>query len=216
MVRNRNRKPNRLKGYDYSRGGAYFITICVCNRECLLGQIINGKMILSDIGQIANECWVQIPYHFSGVELGEYVIMPNHIHGIIIINQITENKTDCESRKYPVGNAYMRSLRDVDNNHNNRCDNRNNNPEIPEIDRTKMLIPKIIQQYKAAVSRHLNHQPKFRWQKSYYDHIIRDQISFERINRYIVNNPIKWTEDIENNFLYNDATNNEYYNHLFS
>ena len=198
IVQNKNRKPNRLKNYDYSRVGAYFITICVHNRECLLGYLKNEEMILLDVGRIANDFWLQIPNHFPGVELGEFIVMPNHIHGIIIINQIpgnndkrntggTGNIAGINVGNAVVGNAYMRSLQQQ--------------RTIPETDRTKMLIPKIVQQYKAAVSRdyhQLNPGQPFCWQKSYYDHIIRDQASFERISHYIIDNPLKWAGDIIN------------------
>ena len=118
IVQNKNRKPNRLKNYDYSRVGAYFITICVHNRECLLGYLKNEEMILLDVGRIANDFWLQIPNHFPGVELGEFIVMPNHIHGIIIINQIpgnndkrntggTGNIAGINVGNAVVGNAYM-------------------------------------------------------------------------------------------------------------
>ena len=77
------RRAMRLRDYDYSQSGAYFVTICVQHRKCLLGTIIDGKMRLNEIGQIVAECWHQIPQHFPSVELGEAVIMPNHFHGII-------------------------------------------------------------------------------------------------------------------------------------
>ena len=93
----KNRKPNRLKHYDYSENGYYFVTICTYNRECFFGEIVEGEMVKNEIGELANKFWLDIPVHFRGVELDEYVIMPNHIHGIILINN--------------VGNAYMRSLR---------------------------------------------------------------------------------------------------------
>lgn len=77
------RRSIRLKGYDYSQAGLYFITICVQNRACLFGEIINGEMILNDAGKIANQCWLEIPNHFPDTILHEHIIMPNHIHGII-------------------------------------------------------------------------------------------------------------------------------------
>ncbi|MEK6634824.1 MAG: hypothetical protein AABY38_00575, partial [Planctomycetota bacterium] len=79
------RRSIRLKGYDYSRAGAYFVTICVKNKENPLGKIIDGEVFLSGIGRIAEECWNKIPTHYPCVQLDKYVIMPNHIHGIIII-----------------------------------------------------------------------------------------------------------------------------------
>ena len=77
------RRAMRLRGYDYSQPGAYFVTICVQHRKCIFGTIIDGKMHLNEIGEIVVEYWNRIPQHFSSVEIGEYVIMPNHIHGII-------------------------------------------------------------------------------------------------------------------------------------
>ena len=77
------RRSIRLKGYDYSQEGLYFITLCTQNRACLFGKIENGKMSLNDAGQIANECWLNIPNHFPNVILHEFIIMPNHVHGII-------------------------------------------------------------------------------------------------------------------------------------
>lgn len=89
------RKSIRLKGYDYSKSGLYFITICVQNRKHLFGTIENGKMKLNDAGQIANQCWNEIPMHFPNVILHEYIVMPNHIHGII---QLTHNAPQSPSK----------------------------------------------------------------------------------------------------------------------
>lgn len=75
----------RLKGYDYSREGLYFITICIQNRECLLGKISNGKMILNEYGEIIQKVWNELPQHYMNIQLGEFIVMPNHIHGIIVI-----------------------------------------------------------------------------------------------------------------------------------
>ncbi len=79
------RKSLRLKGFDYTQPGGYFITMVAIHRECLFGKIINGEMILSDTGRIAQECWQAIPEHFDSVHLGAFVIMPNHVHGILIL-----------------------------------------------------------------------------------------------------------------------------------
>ncbi|HSM82944.1 MAG TPA: hypothetical protein VLS96_14735 [Nodosilinea sp.] len=78
------RRSLRLKGYDYSAAGAYFITICAFQRHCLFGQVVNGEMQLNEFGQIAAECWQAIPEHFSHIELDEYIVMPNHVHGILV------------------------------------------------------------------------------------------------------------------------------------
>jgi REP element-mobilizing transposase RayT len=78
----------RLKNYDYSKNGAYFVTVCVRNKECVLGNIINGKMVLSETGKIVSEYWFEIPKHFHNVKLDEFCVMPNHIHGILLLNNV--------------------------------------------------------------------------------------------------------------------------------
>ncbi len=80
------RRSIRLKGYDYSQAGAYFVTICTQNRECLFGDIVDGEMMLNDAGQMVEQCWYDIPLHFPHAGLDEFVVMPNHIHGIVVIN----------------------------------------------------------------------------------------------------------------------------------
>jgi putative transposase len=94
----RNRKLNRLKNYDYSKGGYYFVTICTKNREDWFGKVENGKMHLNRFGEIAKDCWAKIPTHFQDVGTDEFSVMPNHVHGILTIEEDQ------------VGNAYMRSL----------------------------------------------------------------------------------------------------------
>lgn len=162
----------RLRDYDYSQSGAYFITICTKNKECLLGEIINGKtplVRLSPVGKIVRKFWLEIPEHFPNVELDEFVIMPNHIHGIIII-------------KDSVGAIH----------------------ELPllQLFRRKMLIPKIVGWYKMRSAKHINtirRTPGMSvWQRNYYEHIIRNEESLNRIREYIINNPIKWEIDKEN------------------
>ncbi len=86
------RKSVRLKGYDYSQTGYYFVTICIRISKCILGEVVKGEMRLSAVGVMAKKCWLKIPEHFSGTELDEFIVMPNHVHGIIFIsNQVLEN-----------------------------------------------------------------------------------------------------------------------------
>ena len=99
----RERKLNRLRDYDYSEFGYYFVTICVKDRELCFGDVVGGNMILNKFGRIADQCWREIPNHFNNTEFDKYVIMPNHMHGIVVINDdIVGNAT--------VGNADLRSL----------------------------------------------------------------------------------------------------------
>jgi REP element-mobilizing transposase RayT len=92
------RKLNRLKDYDYSKSGYYFVTVCTRNREEWFGKIENGEMHLNTLGEIAKDFWAEIPLHFQHIEIDEFSVMPNHVHGILVIG------------KDGVGNAYMRSL----------------------------------------------------------------------------------------------------------
>jgi putative transposase len=96
------RRSTRLKDYNYTNSGSYFVAICVQNRLCLLGQIINETVSLSDYGMIVNECWRDIPSHFPDVIIDEYVIMPNHIHGIL---SITKHEERAGQRPAPTGQS---------------------------------------------------------------------------------------------------------------
>jgi REP element-mobilizing transposase RayT len=132
-------------------------------------------MRLSQFGEVARNFWVEIPEHFKEVRTDEFSVMPNHFHGILIIEEGVGNAYMHSSG----GNACMRSLQD----------------------RTKMLLSKIIQQYKASVSRKINSMQNnfhFQWQKSFYDHVIRDERELRQIREYIQNNPLKWDLDREN------------------
>jgi REP-associated tyrosine transposase len=158
----RKRKLNRLRNYDYSRSGYYFITLCTKNRIEHFGKIENGKMVLNKYGETAERYWKEIPNHYKNVEIHEFVIMPNHIHGIIIIN---DNFYDtCLERDYG-------------------------------------LLSKIVKSFKKAVTRIIRNQfqdYEFQWQRSFYDQIVHDEISLNKIREYIINNLLKWDLDKDN------------------
>ncbi len=165
----------RLKGYDYSLPGEYFITICSHKHECILGAVEEETMKLSHIGMIAKNCWEKIPNHFHNVELDEFVIMPNHIHGIIII---------CENN----------IRRDAINRVSTGGITKTNNPIL-----SRNSLSNIIRQYKSRVSYEIHKiQPDFAWQPRFYEHIIKNEKDLQNIREYIVNNPIKWFYDSEN------------------
>jgi len=167
------RRSIRLKVYDYSQPGAYFVTVVTRQRECLLGEIVNRVMKLNDFGKIADECWRAIPEHFPFVELGVHVIMPNHAHGIISI-------TD-DGR----GAAMLRPY-DDDNIH--------------KINIKPGSLGAIVRSYKSAVSYRINkeHNATGIWQHNYYDRIIRNEREMAKIQDYIETNPIHWADDDEN------------------
>ena len=160
------RRSIRLPEYDYSRAGAYFITICSFNKELNFGRVIDGKMILSEIGKIVKDFIEEIPNHFENVFLDEYMVMPNHIHIIISI----------------VGIQNFESLRNE----------------------YQKIIPKsigsIVRSYKASVTKWCkeNEYKKFKWQRNYFEHVIRNEEDLFRIKEYIQNNPLQWEIDEEN------------------
>jgi putative transposase len=165
------RRSIRLKGYDYTSAGAYFITIATYQRECLFGEIVDGEMILNDYGRVADEFWRAIPKHFPNVELGAFVIMPNHIHGIIVITDV--GATQCVAPTVTI-----------------------TSPCGPK----SRSIGAIVGSFKSAVSYRLNKQFNITniWQRNYHERIIRDDDEWNKIHLYIEANPANWTEDPEN------------------
>lgn len=194
MQNHQNRKLNRLKGYDYSRDGWYFITICAKNREHFFGEIINGEMRLTNIGATAQKCWQEIPAHFPDAKLDAFIIMPNHIHGIIAIeNSTAGNKT--------VGNN--NNCSDGNNNCSDYCSDDGNNYYCSlQSWQTKWTrsLSSVIRGLKIGVTKWCreNNCEYFAWQKSFYDHIIRNEKSLLEIRKYIIDNPLKWELDQNN------------------
>jgi len=189
MIVIRRRKPNRLKNFDYSSSGWYFVTICTQNRECIFGNIINNNMILNKYGEIVNRYWLKLPKHFNNVELDEFIVMPNHVHGIIIIrnsNQYVGN----DHRVVPINNNQVG----------------HDGPTLQNT-RQQQLLFRIVQWLKTITTNIYikgvknNQFPRFDkriWQKSFYDHIIRNEYSLNRIRRYVKDNPRNWEDDRNN------------------
>ena len=169
------RRSIRLRGHDYTGRGVYFITICVQNRECLLGNVINRKMRLNEFGEIALAHWNQIPIHFPGVELDAFVVMPNHVHGVVIF---TDNVGAGQSRPYvstPTGKpALGHVIRHFKYQSTMQINDKRGMPPIPI------------------------------WQRNYFERIIRNSDEQERIRRYIIENPERWDEDSQNLFRFAD------------
>lgn len=187
------RRSIRLKGYDYAQEGLYFITICCKDRLHLFGEIKNGKMILNAFGEIAEECWLEIPIHFPNVALHEYVIMPNHVHGIIEI-KFNSNKIE---KNLPIESNLNDFVKPVGaNNHSPlRVLQHSNQRDLPRS--PSKTIGSIIRGYKIGVTKWIRQNSSIRdiWQRNYYDHIIRNESSLFRISIYIQNNPQNWKED---------------------
>ena len=184
-----NRQSLRLKHYDYSREGYYFITIVAQNREHLFGEIVDGVMGLNVAGEMVEELWHDIPNDFKYVKLHEFIIMPNHIHFIIeivgvplvgtldmqtkIINNIQSKRAP--TRDAPTGSPTNKTVGDV----------------------IGVFKSKTTNQYIKMVKN--NTLPPFNkriWQRNYYEHIVRDENDYTRIAEYIINNPITWNDDV--------------------
>ena len=177
------RRSIRLKGYDYSQSGLYFVTICCQDMTCRFGEIENGEMILNDYGKFAHTEWEKLSERYPNVLLDAFQIMPNHIHGIIVLNT--------------VGATLAVAL---------------NNDTIAPIIRAgaspaptaaaTTTIGNIVGAYKSLVMNKCLNICKIRneylgrfWQRNYYEHIIRNDNSYQRIADYIISNPAKWETD---------------------
>ena len=159
----------RLPQFDYAQQGAYFVTLCSRNRTCLFGEILNGEMRSTDLGQLARVTWHEIPTHFPHVELDASVIMPNHLHGVIIIADGRVGATHASPE--PSGPP-KRSLGAI-------------------VGAYKSAVTKHANRLGLLPDRPI-------WQRSYYDHVIRSDAALGRIRQYIANNPARWAEDPEN------------------
>ena len=188
------RKSIRLKGYDYSQEGKYFITICVQDRKCLFGEIVDGEIMLNDAGRIANECWLNIPEHFPHAVLHQHVVMPNHIHGIIELfaaNMVVGANNDSPEMQPGGANMVVGA--------NNYSPLRTPQPTpqpLPPRSPSK-TIGSIVRGYKIGVAKwfRIHSDIDKIWQRNYWEHIIRDDQSFQRISEYIINNPKNWGND---------------------
>lgn len=165
------RRSIRLKEYDYSTPNAYFVTICAFQKQYLFGEIENGEMKLNNDSRIVQEQWNELPQKFPGIKLDEFVIMPNHVHGIVWIT----DKND----SIPVGAIHELPLR-----------RRMIIPMV--IGYFKMNTAKSINTLRQLPGIAV-------WQRNYYEHVIRNEHDLIRIREYIQNNPLKWTIDPENN-----------------
>ena len=178
----------RLKNYDYASNGGYFVTICTKNREHFFGKVADEEMRLSEIGKITDDCWRKITEHFPFVVLGQWVVMPNHVHGVVIID-----KTDC-GRDAVCGDgrdAVCGDGRDAINCVSTRGGiTKNNNPMLYQ------NLSTIIRWFKGRTTFEIRKLcPDFSWQPRFHDRIIRDENELHRISQYIIANPANWEND---------------------
>jgi len=162
------RRSIRLQNYDYSHPGAYFVTICAQDRICLFGDVADGEMRLNDAGHVAQECWNAIPIHFPHVDLDMFVVMPNHVHGILVISD------------YP---ASMRTEKSADN--------------FLSVRGTSKTVGSVVRGFKIGVTAWMRGNTAIHavWQRNYWEHIVRDEMELNRIREYIATNPRRWETD---------------------
>ena len=171
-----NRQSIRLKGYDYSQSGAYFITICTYKKQCWLGEIHQGEMVFNQIGKIVAQEWLKSSEIRQEIELDQWIIMPNHLHGIVWI-------------KNPVGAQGLAPLPIP-------------YPKHGAAYRKPKSLASFVSGFKSAVTTRINkirQTPRIPvWQRNYYESIIRDEKGLNTIREYIIANPQKWSDDPEN------------------
>ena len=166
-----NRRSIRLPEYDYGQEGVYYVTICARDRKCIFGQIQNGQIHLNERGLIVNSSWEKLPEYYCGLILDSFVVMPNHVHFIIIIADDV----------VPCGRGEITS---------------------PLRDSAKHTLGQVLAFYKYQTTKAinlLNNTPGRKiWQRNYFEHIIRNERSYNEIKRYIIENPRYWAADDEN------------------
>lgn len=179
----------RLKGYDYSKAGAYFVTVCAWNRECLFGDVAGGEIRLNEYGTVVVEEWQRSGTIRKEIVLDVFVVMPNHIHGIIMISDDNHGSVGVTGRS-PL------QIR----------------PHGP----SKRSLGSFFAGFKSSVTKRINElrdNPECPvWQRNYYDHVIRTEDSLNRIRDYIHYNPARWDEDIENPVIWDEKKAKAYYN----
>ena len=177
------RRSIRLKEYDYSQAGAYFVTIVAWQREMLFGEIVDGEIVLNDFGKIVSEKWQWLESQYPYIELGAWIVMPNHFHGILVIHD--------DGR----GGSRPAPMDDISNAI--RGDSR-----IAPTPIKHKPLGGLIGAFKTVSTKQINllrdTEGQAVWQRNYYEHIVRDEHEMDRITRYIESNPSQWAEDDEN------------------
>lgn len=163
------RRSIRLAGYDYRQAGGYFVTMCTIDKQCLLGEVVSAEMHLSTLGCVVNDCWLWLAEQYAYVELDAWVVMPNHLHGILFI---MDDGGRGASRSAPTDIAPRKPLGQL-------------------VGAFKTVSTRKANAIRQTPGRRL-------WQRNYYEHIIRNEADLNRIRHYIANNPARWEQDTEN------------------
>ena len=184
----------RLQNWDYRWNAAYFVTICTHDKEHFFGEIVDGKMALSHQGVVADVFWNEIKNHAVDITLGEYVVMPNHVHGIMILENNLVIETIATVETTPIVET-THALSSQPNQQKEKLPSRTIGQQRFQ-NQGKNSLSSIVGSYKSAVTKHANRmQLPFKWQTRFHDHIIRTADDYTRIAHYITNTPAKWQED---------------------
>lgn len=183
------RRSLRLQGYDYAQAGAYFVTICTQNRACLFGEIVDEKMRVNDVGRMVERWWEKLPEKFPATEIDEFIIMPNHLHGIVVLVGAA-----------PCGRPGGVAVADASGLARARLKAGHPHGGAPTLgDIMSWFKTMTTNDYLRGVKqRGWTSFPGKLWQRNYYEHIIRDDAALDRIRQYIAENPLRWATDDEN------------------
>ena len=215
-MKNRDRKPNRLRNYDYSQAGYYFVTICTLNRQQLFGEIIDRRMVTNDAGKMVERTWNELPKFYRGIQIDQFQIMPNHVHGIIVIIGKVGTGPHNDPRINTVGTGSVgtgpRACPDAigldDGQPRGVVRTGTGSLEVPaRLSVPTMSLSDIVHRFKSFTTHKYMAGVKSDgwkafdgklWQRSFYDHIIRNEKSLDNIRAYIQNNPLRWELDASN------------------
>ena len=207
------RKSIRLKGYDYASKGMYYITLCVNARLCLFGDVVNEEMQLNDAGKMVDQIWREIPDHYPGTDIDEHTVMPNHLHGIIILNDTLVGAPPCgrPEMNAEIGNQEQIQAQGPAHQEQGQAQGpahqEQGQAQGPAPTGTRLKLGDVVGKFESYTMhlyiqgvRNKGWKPfhKKLWQRNYYDHIIRNEKELNRIRDYIINNPLKWEFDREN------------------
>jgi REP element-mobilizing transposase RayT len=202
------RRSIRLREYDYSANGAYFVTICTEGRECLFGEILNATMLMNDAGRMVVESWLKLPDKFPGVELDEFVCMPNHFHGILVINAngianvvgallaapmfpAVAPMFPAAAPMFPAAAPLFPTAAPLIKSYKSKAGAASSAPTLGQMMRVFKSISAI------DVNRALYRQGQPLWQRNYYERVIRNDVELSAVREYIQFNPANWAEDEE-------------------
>jgi REP element-mobilizing transposase RayT len=211
------RRSIRLKGYDYATPGAYFVTVCTHERECLFGDIVDGVMRLNEAGRMVNTVWDEIPAHYPGIDVDAFIVMPNHIHGIVaIVGAAPRGRPGPEPSSVTVGAAPRGrpglepssvTVGAAPRGRPGPEPSKNGQPQGVAPTAVGLSLPEVVNRFKTMTTKRYadgvkqNGWPVFPgklWQRNYYERVIRNVNELSAIREYITRNPQQWSMDTDN------------------